>query len=163
MASIFTLAPADHSVDVLALERTGAKCWSTYRRDKNLIEVRTNADNAGGQIWQPIARRKRGGWIVQPGSGFLMQGGALLARHLSQRGENVACEVGFHETTVVRYRATLKRYSLPSILNGGEVVNRDDEADKQSAKRKGVDMVARLKEIQAERAAQAARNTETSN
>jgi len=156
MASIFTLAPADHPTDLLALERTCYKCWSTYRRDRDLIEVRTNGNNAGGQVWRPIARRVRGNWQVDSGRGLLGQGGLLLARYLFQRGENVACEIGFHNGEVKRYRATLKRYSLPSILNGGEVLNRDAEADKRSAERKGVDMVARLKEIQAKRAAEAA-------
>lgn len=155
--SIFTLAPADHPTDLLALEKTCYKCWSTYRRSGDRIDVRTNQMNAGGQIWQPIARRRRGGWEVSGGSGLLGQGGMLLARYLDQRGENVACEIGFHDGAVKRYPATLKLYSLPSLLNGRAVLDRDAEADKRSAERKGVDMAARLKEIQAKRAAEAAK------
>jgi hypothetical protein len=157
MASIFTLAPADHPTDLLALERTCYKVWSTYRRDGNRIDVRTNGPNAGGQTWEPIARRRKGAWIVEAGRGLLMQGGQLLGRHLEQRGENVTCEVGFWPGAVKRYRATTRLYSLPSLLNGGEVLNRDAEADKRSKERKAVDMAARLKEIQEKRAAEAAR------
>lgn len=155
--SIFTLAPADHPTDLLALERTCYKCWSTYRRDGNKIDVRTNGENAGGQTWVTIAQRIKGGWIVESGRGLLGQGGMLLARYLADKGENVACENGLHGGPVKRYRATLRRYSLPTILNGREVLNRDAEADKQSAARKAVSMADRLKEIQAKRAAEAAK------
>jgi hypothetical protein len=155
--SIFTLAPADHPTDLLTLERTCYKVWSTYRRHGNRIDVRTNQENAGGQTWALIARRTRNGWQVESGRGLLGQGGMLLARYLDQRGENVACEIGFHNGAVKRYRATLKAYSLPTLLNGRAVLDRDAEADKRSAERKGVDMAARLKEIQAERAAKAAK------
>ncbi len=147
MASMFTLAPSDHSTDPKILEAS-YKCWSTYLRDRNRISVRSNNLNtAGGQLWTVIATRVRGTWQIQRGAGFLAQGGMLLARHLIQRGEAIRSEVLAYQESVTRYRATSKAYSLPTILNGNvAVVSRDKLADERAAKRKvdiGAAMAAR--------------------
>lgn len=146
--SIFTLAPSDHPTDPMQLERSMYKCWSTYKRDRNSIMVRTNKDKtAGGQAWGLIAWRSSRDqpWRVKPGRGFYQQGGQLLARHLIDRGEKIRSEVEAYSGKVKRYRASAKVYSLPSLLNGGRaVVSRDKEADERRKKSRGVDMAAAM-------------------
>jgi len=158
--SIFTLAPTDHSTNPIELERSMYRCWSTYKRDRNSIMVRTNKDEtAGGQMWCLIAWRGRvlptdgirsgstrySPWDIKPGRGFLEQGGALLSRYLIDKGEKVHSEVVAYSGKVKRYRATAKVYSLPSLLNGGRaVVSRDKEADERREKSRGVDIAAAM-------------------
>jgi len=144
MASMFTLAPADHETDPTILE-TGYKVWSTYRRDRNAIHVRSNnPSNAGGQVWSPIAQRSAGIWRIEAGSGYLNQGGMLLTRYLIDSGERVRSAVAAYAGPVRRYRASHNFYSLPTILNGRAVVSRDAEADKRAAKRKMVDFATAM-------------------
>lgn len=148
MTSMFTLAPADHSTIPMELE-TSYKCWSTYKRDGDVIYVRSNnTDRAGGQVWTVIAKRMLGVWRVDKGRGFFTQGGMLLARHLMQRGERMRCLRAYPDK-VRRYKATPKAYSLPTILNRGiSIVSRDRLADERSAARKvdiGAAMAARKK------------------
>lgn len=147
MASMFTLAPAGHATNPAELEAS-YKCWSTYRRDRDVIYVRSNnPNNAGGQTWTPIARRTGGIWRIESGRGYFAQGCLLLARHLVQRGERVRTEHVRAATVlgrVVRYKATAKVYSLPSILNGYKaIVSRDKLADQRAAARK-VDIAAAM-------------------
>lgn len=154
----YTLAPKGHPTDAKALETMGYKLWSTYREHAETIDVRTNNECAGGQVWRQIARKVSGVWRVARGDGFLGQGGKLLTRHLIARGEKVRSEVTPPEGDVVVYPVKGAHYSLPSLLNGGEVVNRDREADRRSDARKAWDpasMAAKLAEIQAARAAAA--------
>ena len=163
-ASTFTLAPADHPTDPQELEG-GYKLWSTYKRSGNLIHVRSNNPNtAGGQVWHIIAFRAGLGldapvanpdhaiivepsdkaWYIERGSGFLAQGGMLLARYLMQRGERIRSEMPAYDGRVKRYRATGRAYSLPTILNGGKaVVSRDKQADERS-KARNVDIATAM-------------------
>jgi hypothetical protein len=87
----------------------------------------------------------------------MAQGGRLLARWLASEGHEVRSEVKLWPEGVVRYEATPKAYSLPTILNGMRpVVSRDAEADKRSAARKAVNMAEAMKALQVKRAAEAA-------
>ena len=137
MNTIFTLAPADHPTDTRVLEH-GYKLWSTYWQDGSSIFVRSNrSDTAGGQSWSLIAELTNGVWYVDKGNGFLAQGGMLLARHLIYRGTKIRSQVAAYKGRVVRYEATAKVYSLPSILNGMRaIVSRDKQADMRQAARK---------------------------
>ena len=146
-ASYFTLAPADlDTSDLSALENTCYRVWSTYKRHRNTIWVRTNSDErAAGQTWQVIATRSAGVWHVQRGKGLLGQGGKLLTRYLIQRGERVRSEVTPPAGEVKRYKATPKVYSLPSILNNyTALVSRDRLADERSKARKSIDLAAAM-------------------
>ncbi len=158
---IFTLAPSDHPTDPTVLE-AGYKLWSTFAQSKDgsSFYVRSNrTDTAGGQTWHIIAvrvqvlnpktQRVRLVWRIQPGSGFLRQGGQLLARYLISKRLKVRSEVIAYQGKVKRYDATAKVYSLPSILNGFRaVVSRDKLADQRSAGRKVslADMLAARKQ-----------------
>lgn len=144
--SIFTLAPAGHSTDPLELENS-YKIWSTFKRDRNTICVRSNQEhNAAGQTWSVIARRVNGTWRIATGRGFFAQGGRLLARYLIDTGCKVRSAIEAHKGKVVRYRATAKVYSLPSLLNGGQaVVSRDKLADQRAKARKSVDFMAAMR------------------
>lgn len=134
---LFTLAPADHPTDPMELEG-GYKLWSTFRKGRNTIEVRTNNEQtAGGQLWERIAVRGKKGWQISAGKGYLAQASKLLARYLIQKGSKVRCETEAYQGTVKRYKATGKVYSLPTLLNGGKaVVSRDKLADQRAAQRK---------------------------
>jgi hypothetical protein len=166
---MFTLAPSDHPTDPKVLEG-GYKLWSTFQRRGASIYVRTNNNRAGGQMWERIARKaplvvtsktgekrtKIPGWRISAGKGYLAQASKLLARYLIQEGNVVRCETEAYAGKVVRYRATSKVYSLPSILNGYQaVVNRDRQADerRKHAKRELADLV---NEMLAKRAAKEA-------
>lgn len=135
--TIFTLAPSDHPTDPTELEN-GYKLWSTFRKSRNTIDVRSNnTDTAGGQTWHRIAVKVNGVWRVSAGKGYLAQASKLLARYLIQRRGKVRAETEAYQGTVKRYRATGKVYSLPSILNGYRaVVSRDRLADQRAAARK---------------------------
>jgi len=144
--AIFTLAPADHSYDLMELEN-GYKVWSTFKREEEAMYVRSNDENTGGgQIWEPIATRINNRWYVAGGRGYFAQGGALLARWLIDLGLGVRSKTKAYGGMggVKYYKASAKVYSLPSLLNGGKaVVSRDKMADERR-KAQRVDIAAAM-------------------
>lgn len=156
-ASMFTLSPANHPSLEELVANPGKHCWATFRRNKNIIEVRTNIvrpvdspfPKNGGQTWRAIAQRcnRSKVWGVLFVSQNETYDISLLVSYLQSKGEKVKVSdlTLIPISPVKRYRATIKCYSLVTILNGGRPArNKDKDADERRRRCGSVDFMAEM-------------------